>query len=70
MSSDLMKGTQAMLAERGDGEVAKTVGASMFKVGAGGTAVWFVAGMLPFITMPMLLVLLVLGGGALYLKGS
>lgn len=70
MSTDLVKGSKALLAEQADGNLGKAAGASMVKVGVGGGLVWLGAGALPFITLPMLLVILVLGGGALYLKNS
>jgi hypothetical protein len=70
MSTDLVKGSKALLAERGEGSVGRAVGKSAAVTGVSGLAVWGVAGVLPFITLPMLLVMLVLGGGALYLKNS
>jgi hypothetical protein len=70
MSTDLVKGTKAMLAESGDGNMTKATGVTLFKVGAYGSTAWLAAGLLPFVTLPMLLVIMVLAGGGLYLKGS
>jgi hypothetical protein len=41
----------------------KTISKAAVTVGVGGLALWGVAGVLPFVTLPMLLVLLVILGG-------
>jgi hypothetical protein len=68
--SDLIKTTQSYVATRPEGEIGKAVGASLFKLGLGGTGAIFVAGLLPFIGIQMLFIMMVLGGGALYLAKS
>jgi len=48
----------------------KVVGASLAKTGGAGLALGAVAWMLPFITLPMLLVVAVLTGVMLYVKSD
>lgn len=66
MSNDLVKAGQAYVATSEN--LGKDVGGALVKTGVGGAVLWAGAGLLPFVTFPMLLVLVVLLGGYLYVK--
>ena len=70
MSNELMKYAGSTLAkhDRYDEPMSRTAGRSMVVAGGTGLGLWFLAGLLPFISLPMLLVILVVGGGVLYAK--
>ena len=70
MSKELVQTYGAnYLANRSDQQVTKDVGKTMVAAGGSGLVLGVVAGMLPFITLPMLFVILVLSGSFVYLRG-
>lgn len=70
MSKEMSLHTANYLAKRSDGEVTKDVGKMMVAAGGSGLALMTVAAILPFISLPMLLVLLVISGAVVWNKGE
>lgn len=68
MSKELVRAGQKYLAESSDQSLKKDVAEFSLTTGVGGLVLWGVAGFLPFITLPMLLVILTIAGGWLYIK--
>lgn len=66
MSNDIAKYTKAANVALSDNDTKNSVGGTLLKTGLGGGALYLAAGVIPFVTFPMLLVLFVLAGG--YLK--
>lgn len=46
----------------------RSAGAALVKTGAGAFGLWFLAGVLPFVTFPMVLIAAVVFGAFLYVK--
>lgn len=67
MSSELVRYGRTALAKT-DKPMSQEVGSSLMGMGAGGLVVMGLAGMLPFITFPMLLIAMIVLGGYLYVK--
>lgn len=61
MSNDLVRtGRKALMTS--DSDLREKAGKGLVVTGIGGLGLWFLAGMLPFITLPMLLVFAVVAG--------
>lgn len=58
--SNLVRSTQKAIVH--SKSTSGVVGKGLFVVGAGGLGLWFAAGLLPFVTLPMLLVAAVIAG--------
>lgn len=69
MSNELVRAAQRHLATTDDSTLKKEAGKSLVAVGGGGLALATLAGVLPFITLPMLLFFVVVLGGYWWLKG-
>lgn len=67
MSNELMRYTAKSLA-RDNEPFSRTAGRSLAVAGTSGLALWAVAGVIPFLSLPFLLVALVVAGGWLYVK--
>jgi len=67
MSNELTR-YAATAITKSDDSISRSAGKGLMTVGAGGIGLWFLAGMLPFITFPMLLIAAVIGGVLLYAK--
>lgn len=65
--NELTRRTATYVAKNDD-SLGKEVGKSALAVGAGGLALWGVAGLLPFVNLPMLLVAAVVLGVYLWLR--
>ena len=65
MNKDIAKVTSKALASE---SLSKDAGRGLALTGAGGLGLWALAGFLPFISLPVLLVLTVLLGGYLWVK--
>lgn len=68
MSNDVVKNGQKYMAKSSNQSFRKDVAEFVLTTGAGGLGLWIAAGLLPFITLPMLLIAAVLLGGYLYVK--
>lgn len=68
MNKDLMRVGQTYVATSEPGEFRKDAGAALIKTGMGGLILGGGAWLLPFITLPMLLVAAVVIGLMLYVK--
>lgn len=68
MSNELVRSAQKHLVSTSDTTLRKEAGKALVKTGVGGAGLWVLAGALPFITLPMLLVLAVVFGGYLWAK--
>lgn len=64
-NKDLVRAAQRSMVK---GTVSKDAGSALLLTGAGGLAIGGVAWLLPFISLPMLLVVAVLLGGYLYAR--
>ena len=69
-----MSNTNGDLVRRGASALANTttgsaVGGTMIKAGGIGAVLYILAGLIPFVSFPMLLAILILGGVALKVKG-
>lgn len=62
MGKDVVKVGQTYIAKGAGQEVGKALGRELLRTGAGGLVIGGVAWLLPFITLPMLLVAAVLAG--------
>jgi hypothetical protein len=51
-----------------DETFSRSAGGALVKTGLGATGLWMLAGMLPFITFPMVLIAAVVFGAFLYIK--
>lgn len=69
MSSELAKRGAGYLAKNDDNAIRRGIAEVSLTAGGGGLALWLVAGMLPFITLPMILIALVVLGILVYPKG-
>lgn len=67
MANDMSRYAKTALV-KSDSTLGKEAGAALVKVGGSGLVFMLAAGLLPFITLPMLLVAAVLLGGYLYVK--
>jgi len=67
MSNELTRYAATAITKHDD-SISRSAGRGLMTVGAGGIGLWFLAGMLPFITFPMLLIAAVIGGVLLYAK--
>lgn len=70
MSKDLVQRGASYIEKHNDHEIKKGIAEVALTTGGGGLALWVVAGFLPFITLPMILVALVILGAVVYPKGS
>jgi hypothetical protein len=68
MGNELVRAGRSVLAKTDDQTFSRAAGGALVKTGLGATGLWMLAGMLPFITFPMLLVAAVAGGIFLYAK--
>ena len=68
MSKEIVRAGQTYLAHSNDESLRKDAGKALMGVGAGGFGALFVAGLLPFITLPMILVAMVVLGAYLYVR--
>jgi len=68
MSNELVRSGQKYLATSTDTSLRKDAGKALVSVGAGGLVLSVLAGVIPFINLPVLLVLAVLLGGYLWVK--
>lgn len=59
--SELTQYSRGVLA-KSDNEISRGFGKGLVTAGGGGLAIWAVAGFLPFITTPMLLVVAIIAG--------
>jgi hypothetical protein len=69
MSNELQRYARKSLATS-DSSLGKDFGRGLAVTGAAGLGFWFLAGLVPFVSLPMLLVLAVVAGGFLYVKNS
>ncbi len=69
MNKEIAKMVSNLPAVKDDNSMTREVGGALVKTGAAGGAIMLTAGILPFITFPMIIILMVVFGGALYLKG-
>lgn len=67
MSNELSR-YAATAISKSDESIGRSAGKGLMTVGAGGIGLWFLAGMLPFITLPFLLIAAVVTGLFLYAK--
>lgn len=67
MSNEIVRYSRTALA-KSDETLSREAGKGLMTVGAGGLAIGAVAWLVPFITLPMLLIVAVLLGGYLYAK--
>lgn len=67
MSNELTRLAASTIA-KSDDSLSRSTGKTLVTVGVGSGALWLVAGMLPLITFPMLMVLAVLAGIWFYAK--
>lgn len=70
MSNDIVKRGAGYVTKHSDNEIRKGVAEVALTAGGGGLALWVAAGVLPFITLPMLLVALVVLGFVVYPKNK
>jgi len=68
MSNELVRSGQKYLATSTDTSLRRDAGKALVSVGAGGLVLSVLAGVIPFINLPVLLVLAVLLGGYLWVK--
>lgn len=66
--SELMKYTAKTIANTDNDSTTKVVGGALVKTGVGTGGAMLLAGALPFVTLPMIIILMVIFGGYLYLK--
>lgn len=69
MSKELVRSSQKYLANSTDESLRKDTGKALMTVGAGGLALYGIAGIFPFVSLPVLLVFVVLFGGYLRFRG-
>jgi hypothetical protein len=68
MSNELVRAAQKTLVNTDDATLTKETGKALAKVSVGAGGLYLLAGALPFITFPMLLIIAFLGGMFLLLK--
>lgn len=68
MSNELMRSGQKYLAHSSDESLRKDAGGALVKAGVGGGALYLAAGLVPFVTFPMMVILAVVLGVWLYAK--
>jgi hypothetical protein len=69
MSNELVKRGAGYLAKNDDNAIKRGIAEVSLTAGGGGLALWVLAGVLPFITLPMILMALVVFGVVIYPKG-
>jgi hypothetical protein len=69
MSKELVRSGQKYLATHDDSTIKREAGKGLVTVGGGGLALSVLAGMLPIVTLPVLLFIVVVLGGYLWVKG-
>jgi len=68
MSNELVRSGQKYLATSTDTSLRKDAGKTLVSVGAGGLVLSVLAGVIPFVNLPVLLILFVVLGGYLWAK--
>lgn len=68
MSNELVRSGQKYLASSSSNGLKRDAGKGLVTVGGGGLVLWTIAGALPFITLPLLLILAVVLGGYWWVK--